>query len=152
FGPLRHALHEADAPVLHTHGYKANIVGRAIRLAGAPMTALVATCHGFIVNESNLRFYNALDRATGALSDLVTAPDPGMLKRFPRSARTRFVPNAIPEMPMPDAAVRARARGRFGFGADAFVAGMLGRLSAEKGVTNFAEAARRGAGATRWAG
>jgi glycosyltransferase involved in cell wall biosynthesis len=140
---IRAALASSGAPVLHTHGYKANIVGRAMRLGGAPMAALVATCHGFVVYQPNLRFYNALDRATAWLSDAVTAPDPGMLTRFPPGVRKRFVPNAIPETPPPDAAQRSRARDSFGWGSGQFVAGMLGRFSVEKGVTNFAEAARR---------
>jgi glycosyltransferase involved in cell wall biosynthesis len=149
---LRAALATSGSPVLHTHGYKANIVGRALRLSGTKMAALVATCHGFVVYQPNLRFYNALDRATAWLSDAVTAPDPGMLLRFPPGVRTRFVPNAIPETPAPDAAARMRARATFGWSADRFVAGMLGRFSAEKGVTNFSEAARRCAdGSVLWA-
>lgn len=140
---IRSALTASGAPVLHTHGYKANIVGRALRLSGAPMAALVATCHGFVVYRPNLRFYNALDRATAWLSDAVTAPDPGMLLRFPPGVRKRFVPNAIPDTPSPDAAARQRARSSLRWSIDLFVAGMLGRFSAEKGVTNFADAARR---------
>ena len=120
---LRTVLRGAGAPILHTHGYKANIIGRAMRLSGAPMAALVGTCHGFVVYQPNLRFYNALDRATGWFSDVVTAPDPGMLRWFPPGVRTRFVPNAIPETPLPDAVVRARARAAFGWTDDAFVAG-----------------------------
>ena len=151
-GSLRKALRSAGAPVLHTHGYKANILGRVMRLSGAPMAALVSTCHGFVVYAPNLRFYNAFDRATGWLSDTVTAPDPGMLRWFPPGVRTRFVPNAIPDAPRPDAATRARARARFGWEEGTFVAGMLGRFSTEKGVTNFTGAARRSADATlRWA-
>src|ERR1700738_4795365 len=35
-------LREEPACVLHTHGYKANIVGRAARALGAPIARLVA--------------------------------------------------------------------------------------------------------------
>ena len=151
-GALRRALDTAGAPLLHTHGYKANIVGRVARASGAKMAALVGTCHGFVTTDARLRFYNMLDRLSGGMSDLVTAPDPGMLRVFGRGVRTRFVPNAVADEPPPDAAARAAARASFGFGAGEFVAGMLGRLSAEKGVDNFAAAARLdGAASVRWA-
>jgi len=139
---LRRAVRAADRPVLHTHGYKSNIIGRFMRLAWMRVAALVGTSHGFIDNAPNLRFYNRLDRLTSPLSDAVTAPDPGMLRGYPKRARTRWVPNAIADQPVPDAAARARARAKFGWAGDAFVVGMLGRFSSEKGVTNFQQAAR----------
>lgn len=148
---LRSALAGANSPVLHTHGYKANIVGRFARRSGASMAALVGTCHGFVTTDPKLRFYNMLDRMTGGMSDLVTAPDPGMLRAFGRGVRTRFVPNAIADGPVAEPASRAAARASLGLDPDAFVAGMLGRLSVEKGVDNFANAARLdGTGSMRW--
>ncbi len=149
---LRAALDAATALVLHTHGYKANIVGRFARSSGVKMAGLVGTCHGFVTTDVRLRFYNALDRMTGGMSDLVTAPDPGMLSAFGPGVRTRFVPNAIADGNATDAAARAAARATFGWKDGEFVAGMLGRLSAEKGVDNFANAARLdGAASIRWA-
>lgn len=149
---LRGALETSDALVLHTHGYKANVVGRVARSSGLKMGALVGTCHGFVTTDVKLRFYNMLDRMTGGMSDVVTAPDPGILRAFGRGVRTRFVPNAIAEGPATDASARAAARTSFGWKDDEFVAGMLGRLSAEKGVDNFANAARLdGAASVRWA-
>ena len=139
---LHRALAHAGRPVLHTHGYKSNIIGRLMSVNRSPMTALVGTSHGFIDDAPNLRFYNRVDRATSPLSDVVTAPDPGMLRGFPRSARTRWVPNAVAEVAAPDGATRAAARARFGWTDDQFVVGMLGRFSSEKGVTNFQQAAR----------
>lgn len=149
---LRGVLSEANPPLLHTHGYKANIVGRFARSSGLAMAGLVGTCHGFVTTDVKLRFYNMLDRMTGAMSDLVTAPDPGILRTFGRSVRTRFVPNAIADGPATDAAARTAARATFGWKDGEFVAGMLGRLSVEKGVDNFANAARLdGAASIRWA-
>lgn len=149
---LRAALSSPGTTVVHTHGYKANIVGRFSRSGGSPMAALVGTCHGFVSTDPKLRFYNMLDRMTGGMSDVVTAPDPGMLRAFGRGVRTRFVPNAIADGPPADAAARAAARASLGLRADEFVAGMLGRLSAEKGADNFANAARLdGAATVRWA-
>jgi glycosyltransferase involved in cell wall biosynthesis len=135
------ALERADRPILHTHGYKPNIVGRLAKLLGAPISGLISTCHGFIDESLTLGAYNAIDRATGNLSAAVTAPDPAMLAKFPRYVRTQFVPNAIPDGPAPSESQRARARARFGWTNGRFVAGVLGRLSPEKGVENMLGAA-----------
>jgi glycosyltransferase involved in cell wall biosynthesis len=142
-GALARAIRRADRPLLHTHGYKANIIGRIMRVTGARISGLVSTCHGFIDHSPKLRMYNRIDRATSGLSDAVTAPDPRMLLGFPRSARTKFVPNAIADAPPTDAAARARARASFGWSDAVFVVGMLGRFSTEKGATIFLEAAMR---------
>jgi glycosyltransferase involved in cell wall biosynthesis len=138
---LRSLIDAQDGPVLHTHGYKANIIGRILRVTGARLARLVATCHGFVDTSASLRAYNALDRATAFVSDIVGAPDAGMLRRFPRSARTTFIPNALPDSAGP-APSRDGARAQFGFAPAEFVAGMLGRFSVEKGTANFAQAAR----------
>ncbi len=140
---LRAFLADQQRPMLHTHGYKANIVGRAAKYSGASIAGIVSTCHGFIDETPALRFYNALDRYSAIASSIVTAPDDRMLKRFPRYVRTMFVPNAIPGRPTPTPAERHRARADFGWTSQDFVAGMLGRFSIEKGIVNFIGAARQ---------
>ncbi|MBC5824888.1 MAG: glycosyltransferase [Candidatus Eremiobacteraeota bacterium] len=141
-----------NSPVLHTHGYKANIVGRVARCLGARIAGIVSTCHGFIDETPALRLYNTVDRLSGIGSSVVTAPDGRMLDKFPRYVRTAFVPNAIPDRALPTKDQRKAARASFGWSPDLFVAGMLGRFSAEKGIANFIGAARRTTGAgTIWA-
>jgi glycosyltransferase involved in cell wall biosynthesis len=150
--PLFAALERARGAILHTHGYKPNLVGRLARFLGAPMSGLISTCHGFIEDSWNLRLYNALDRVTGNGSSFVTAPDPGMLAKFPRYVRTQFVPNAIPDAPPPGDAERTQARARYGWTNGRFVAGVLGRYSPEKGIENLIGAARMSSGdGTVWA-
>lgn len=126
--------------VLHTHGYKANLAGRLpeVRKVAA---GLVATCHGWVDTSPQLKLYNWLDRKTAGYSDIVTVPDPAMCKRFGNSARVEFVPNGVADMPPPTAEQRAAARRKFGWPDDLVVAGMLGRMSIEKGVHEFIEAA-----------
>ena len=151
---LRRALAGTPpATVLHTHGYKANIVGRLLRASGGHVAALVSTCHGFVNTTMNLRAYNALDRFTGGMSDAVTAPDPGMLRNFGPGSRTVFIPNAVADLPVSDGAARAAARRSFGWTDGMFVAGVLGRLSHEKGVGNLLSAATASASVPqlRWA-
>jgi glycosyltransferase involved in cell wall biosynthesis len=141
-GRLSALLRAAGGPVLHTHGYKPNIIGRLIRGFGTPMRKLISTCHGFVDDPFTLRVYNAADRWTGFASDIVTAPDEHMLERFPRFVRTAFIPNAIPDRAVATPAQRTAARARYEFADGAFVAGELGRFSSEKGVVNFVGAAR----------
>jgi glycosyltransferase involved in cell wall biosynthesis len=130
-------LRREPGAVLHTHGYKANIIGRIARLAGAPISRLVATCHGWPNETRATRTYNALDRWSAFLSDAVTVPDRVMLGKFPRFARQHamHVANGIPDWPPATGPRRDEARRRFEFPADAFIVGSLGRFSEEKGIS-----------------
>ena len=147
---MRH-LRGRDSAILHTHGFKANVVGRMARWLGAPMGGIVSTSHGFDNSAARLRLYNSLDRMSSAASDVVTMPDEAMLAAFPRTANTKFIPNAIPDQPLPTAEARAQARRRFAWGDSDFVAGAMGRLSDSKGVPEFIEAAISTHAPLRWA-
>lgn len=139
---LIRVLRAAGGSIVHTHGYKPNILARAARAMGAPMSGLVSTCHGFIDASLNLRLYNVVDRITGFASDFVAAPDVRMLRAFPSYVRTEFIPNALADLSPPDFARRAASRAKFGWPDDAYVIGKLGRFVPEKGVANFAGAAK----------
>jgi glycosyltransferase involved in cell wall biosynthesis len=131
--------------VVHTHEYKANIVGRLSRLSGASIRKLVATCHGWVDRSTQLDVYFALDRLSAFYSDVVTVTDPAMISRFPalRPRRLVFVRNAIANQPAPTPSERFAARSRFGFPAGATVVGSLGRLTKNKGILDILAAARR---------
>jgi glycosyltransferase involved in cell wall biosynthesis len=133
---------ERPGTVLHTHGYKANLVARWPGLRRR-FRRVIATCHGWVDTSRMLRIYNRLDRWTARFSDAVTVPDPAMLARFPTAARALAVLNGIPDRAPPSASERAVARARFGLPADAFVCGFLGRLSEEKGIEEYVEAFER---------
>jgi glycosyltransferase involved in cell wall biosynthesis len=137
------AILAAEPMLLHTHDYKANIVGRLARTARIPMVSLVSSCYGWIDVTLALRLYQSFDRWTSGMSDVVTAPSEQMLRRFPRFVNAQYVPNGIPDRDVPSAAERARARAAFGWDDDAFVVGTISRLSPEKGITEFLDAARR---------
>lgn len=104
------------------------------------MRGLVSTCHGWVETSLPLRAYNALDRWTSRLSDAVTVPSADMLARLPKSAIA--IPNGIPDLPLADSRRRADLRERYGFLDFHVVAGMVGRLSPEKGVEEWISAAR----------
>jgi glycosyltransferase involved in cell wall biosynthesis len=139
---LLRILAQTPGAVLHTHGYKANIVGRVARLGGAPVSRVVATCHGWPNETFATRTYNVLDRWSAFLSDVTTVPDAAMVTRFPAPwrRRTMLVANAIPDGAMASPAERAAARRSFGW-EDAFVAGLVGRISEGKGTRDALAAA-----------
>jgi glycosyltransferase involved in cell wall biosynthesis len=143
FSALRSILADGPKPVVHTHEYKANIVGRIARAGGAPMRKLVSTCHGWVDRSRALDVYFALDRWCAFGSDLVTVTDPAMLARFPAlHPRLVFVQNAIADLAPPTDEDRRAAREYFGFGPKATVIGSLGRLTKNKGILDILSVAR----------
>jgi glycosyltransferase involved in cell wall biosynthesis len=140
---LRRWMESSPPAVVHTHGYKANIVGRAVRASGARMRGLVSTCHGWIDETSRTRLYNRIDRATAFASDIVTVTDEAMLSHFPQSARRTYVPNGIDYRSKPTNAQRLAARQYFRLPQDRVLVGMLGRTDEAKGVFDLLEAARQ---------
>ncbi|GAC1492552.1 MAG: glycosyltransferase [Vulcanimicrobiaceae bacterium] len=140
---LRRALASGSAAVVHTHGYKANLVGRLARASRAPMRGLVATCHAWFDETRATRLYNVLDRETAVFSDVTTVADADMLQLMPKRGRTAYVANGIPDCALPTAPEREAARARFDFPADRVVVGFLARTNAAKGIPEVLEAARR---------
>jgi glycosyltransferase involved in cell wall biosynthesis len=142
---FRKILTDGPPAIVHTHEYKANIVGRLSRASRAPMRRLVSTCHGWVDHTPQLDVYYALDRLSAIGSDVVTVTDPAMLALFPpfRPRRTLFVQNAIAQRPAPTAQERSAARLHFGFPADATVIGSLGRLTKNKGILDILAMAKR---------
>jgi glycosyltransferase involved in cell wall biosynthesis len=134
-GALDRLLQHSDVDVVHTHGYRANIVARALRVTGRGHgVRVISTCHGWVESGVKLRLYNALDRWTCMLSDVTAVPDAAMLSAFPPIGRRRHVPNAVPDL---EAGAGATPFSRPG----EFVVGTLGRVSEEKGIPEFLAAA-----------
>ncbi len=140
---LRRTLAARPPAVLHTHGYKANLVGRLARATALPMRGLVATCHAWFDETRATRAYNVLDRETAVFSDVTTVADARMLDLMPRRGRTAYVANGIPDRVPPNGDDRRAARERFGFPDDRYVVGFLARTNAAKGIPELLEAARR---------
>ncbi len=141
---LRRALAERAPAVVHTHGYKANLVGRLARLSRTRMLALIATCHGWSADQTRAtRFYNELDRQSAFVSRVTTVTDRRMLGRFPRRGRTTYVANGIPDRALPTPDERAVARDRFDLPVDRVVFGYVGRTNVAKGLPEYLESARR---------
>lgn len=144
FPALRVALRSGPATIVHTHGYKANLVGRMARLSGSPMRALIATCHAWFDESPATALYNELDRRTAFMSDMTTVADARMLARFPkRLDRTAYIANGLPDRAPATSTERVAARARFGFPEGRIVFGYLARTNAAKGLPEFLESARR---------
>jgi glycosyltransferase involved in cell wall biosynthesis len=124
-GSLVRALRSARPALVHTHGYKAGIVGRiAAKITSTPV---VSTFHSGDAGTGYVRLYTWLDLLTAGLSEniAVSAPIADGL-----SARRTVIPNFIPLGNRPKIC---------GGQSIAFV----GRLSAEKGPDQFLEIAKR---------
>jgi len=119
---VRHVRRERPA-LIHTHGYKANIVGRLASLISS--VPAVSTFHAGDPGEGNVRLYNILDRMTSrfqpkfAVSDAIRRSLPGratLLENFVHAPAT----------------LAGLASNRVAF---------VGRLSHEKGPDIFCELA-----------
>ncbi|MEV4560272.1 glycosyltransferase [Kitasatospora sp. NPDC049285] len=155
-------LRELNPDVLHTHNPKTGVLGRVLgRLARVPV--VVNTCHGlwaqahdplakrllvlgaeaFAARFSHAELYqNAEDRQT-------------LSRWFVPARRSRVVGNGVnlDRFPAPGPerdALRARLRAELGVGEDELLVGGVGRRVAEKGIREYAEAARALAGKARF--
>ena len=118
---LLRALRKSPPDLLHSHGYKAGLLGRAMaRLLGVPV---VSSFHAGEPGEGRMRLYTALDRFSArlapriAVSEKIAASLPGPVTLIPNFVRCPSqLPNRAPRRP---------------------VIGFVGRLSAEKGPDLF---------------
>lgn len=134
---------ELGATIVHTHGYRADLVARLMRRGAA--LSHVSTVHGFVggrfrnrLNEQVQRY--ALRRADAVIA--VSAPLVALLRSAGVAAvRIHCVINGF--APAPGVLPRAVARAALGIPPEALSVGWLGRLSPEKGVAVFVTAMAR---------
>ena len=120
---LRQRLMETPGTVLHTHGYKAGILGRPLaRALGVPV---VSTMHSGAAGSGRVGLWSRIDSLSSRLARQVVV-SPAQADAHPRAV---FVPNGITLPAMPD---RTGASVAF-----------VGRMSAEKGPVDFARLAAR---------
>lgn len=120
--------------VVHTHGYRADVIAGAV--ARAHHVPTVSTVHGFTGNGRQTRVYEAVQCIALRHADAVIAVSRPLVHRLERAgvprARIHCVPNgfAPPECILE----RSAARQKLGIRADATVVVWVGRLSREKGA------------------
>lgn len=133
--------------VIHTHGYRADVIGFAIsRWLRVP---IVSTCHGFISADRQLGFYNWLDQWLLRWFDRVIAVSDrmrgGLIAKGVSGARIALVRNAVVGGRSGESVGKRKVlRERLAIGEDEFVFGFVGRLSEEKGLWHLVEAATEG--------
>ncbi|MCJ8272911.1 MAG: glycosyltransferase family 4 protein [Psychrosphaera sp.] len=112
--------------ILHTHGYKAGIVGRVF--ARTMKIPVLSTYHSGDVGTGKLRFYTWLDQLTARLGERIAVSQP-IKEMLPKG--TKMIPNFI-NVAQPRVKSNALQPLRVAF---------VGRLSKEKGPDQFCKMA-----------
>ncbi len=127
-------LAELRPQVVHTHGYRADVVDGVV--AWRSGIAVVATAHGFTGGGWRNRCYEWIQRRTLRRLDAVVAVSHPMMRDLARAGldgdRLHVVVNGwVPRhTPLP----RSAARAALGLPGGALVVGWVGRISREKGL------------------
>ncbi len=120
--------------VVHTHGYRADVIGGAV--ARAHRVRAVSTVHGFTGGGRRNRFNERVQCFALRRADAVLAVSRPLVARLVDAGvsrdKIRWIPNGF--APPASIMTRAAARRMLGIADDATVAGWVGRLSREKGA------------------
>ncbi len=119
--------------IIHTHGYRSDIVGGlAARRAGVPT---VSTAHGFVGGSLRNRVNEAIQCLALGRADAVIAVSSPLVERLAANGVPREKIHLVRNGFDPGDAGQTRASARRALGLDdkAKVVGWLGRLSSEKG-------------------
>ena len=131
---LNTLVEELEPQVVHTHGYRADLIGGMI--ARAHRIPAVSTVHGFTGARLRIRINERVQRLILRRADAVIAVSRPLVNRLAGSGisrdRIHYVPNGF--LPIVSSLERAAARNRLGISASGLVAGWVGRLSREKGA------------------
>lgn len=144
-GRLQAALRDSGAGLLCTHGYRADLLGRAA--AGRAGVPVVSFLRGDTGENLKVRLYEAAARAARHAMDRVVCLSHSQARQLPESlqAKVRIVVNAIePWQGLEREAARRELAALLA--ADlgtAPVVAMAGRLSPEKGASLFLQMAAR---------
>lgn len=126
-GKLAAALRRGEPSLVHTHGYKAGILGRTMcRMLGIPV---VSTFHSGDRGSGPVKFYSMLDERTARFAPAISV-SAEIAGRLP--TRSKIIRNFVPSVtPKPKAIGEKRT------------VGFVGRLSEEKGPDIFCRLADR---------
>lgn len=143
--------------VLHTHNPKTGVLGRLLgRLGGVPV--VVNTCHGLWAGRGDSLAKRAFVLTAESVAAQAShaelyqnAEDRRTLRRAVPARRAQVVGNGVDLARFaPDPAAATALRRELGLPPDELLVGGVGRRVAEKGIREFAAAARRLAGKARF--
>lgn len=139
---LREVLHIGRFDILHTHGYRADVVdGSVARTFGVRH---VTTLHGFTGKGWKGRLYEWLQVRQARRADAAIAVSRSIAHRIDpkgKAQRLHVLPNAIGE---PTVSIsRSQAREALNIHPDRYAIGWIGRLSHEKGPDIAVDAMER---------
>lgn len=125
--------------ILQSHGYKSHVLCALLMLrTGLPWVAFV---HGWTAENPRMEFYKFVETGLVTMATRVIAVSQALEARLPCLARwkTTVVPNAVDPAELSDVTGRD-VRREYGIASTAKVAGVVGRLSPEKGQVYFLRA------------
>ncbi len=154
---LLRELRRLKLDVLHTHNPKTGVLGRVLGRA-ARIPVVVNTCHGLWLRPGDGLGRRAFVLGTESIAARAShfelyqnADDRQTLRRVVPTRRSQVVGNGIDlHRFRPDPAARARVRAELGVADDELLVGGVGRRVAEKGIAEYAAAARTLAGKARF--
>lgn len=134
---IRELTAQVGADVVHAHGYKADLYAYFAVNGRVP---LVSTCHNWVDDDLKTRVYGVADRFAlrryGRVVAVSDAVRDRLLKAGVPKEKVRLIRNGINLRPYTDAVSSLRAE----LGDDLII-GVIARLSQEKGVDIFLQAA-----------
>lgn len=143
-GRLRTLLRERRIDVVHSHKYKSTFYALVARL-GLP-SRVVTTYHNWLLDTRALRAYAALDKRVARFNEVcvgVSTPVTDELRRWVPATRVRQIDNGVDVQRFHPPQDRAQARAAAGGSTGRPLVGLVGRLSAEKGVFHLLDAVAR---------
>lgn len=136
------ALTKLNATVVHTHGYRMDVIYRTIH-SPSRRNVWVSTLHGFTGGGRKNRLYEYLQLRSLRRADLVIGVSAAILERASLSGilqkKLRLIQNAVPPS---EAKSKAQARAELGLDASRTWVGWVGRLGVEKDPRLFIHAIR----------
>ncbi len=138
---------ENEIDIVHTQGYRLNVLVRLSRLMYRTRVKLVNTVHGVYAFRSSrwlTRIYYLLDYITFSLSDKTIAVSATTAKQLvawhvPRARKAVVIPNGVRQPSMANDDTLTKLRSELGIASLERTVGFVGRLSAEKGAAWLCE-------------